>query len=225
MSPRVWSLAKPLLGLVLLLGPGACAAPVSPYNVAPVDFDKLQATPPPVAPRAPEGTPRIVVGMFDSSATNPVGGLYDFTEYSISPLYRTYYFPGLPAQMFELVADALKASGVRASRDYTGNGLLSLQDGTVRDARVVTATITRFGHHQLKTDQFAQGLDAVALEARVMVLDAEGTARYQQDHTVTVMITAQSTDVLQALATQLVTQLLATSSFVEALGEKTGGAR
>jgi hypothetical protein len=160
----------------------------------------------------------VVVGMFDSITTNPVGGLYDWGNFHISPLYRTYYFPSLPAQVFESFSESLAQTGMVVMKDYTDNGVLSQLDGTTAGSPVITATLTRFGHHQMRSKIYPDGIDATRLETRFLVRGPDGGIRYDQVHGTEAVTPALGADVLDLLAKRLVIQLVSTPAFLASVG-------
>jgi len=173
---------RALLAIALLsTGCYWSSPPSTPHRSTRVD---LATTPqfghPAPAPLA--GKRVIVLGRFDTSAPNPIGGLYDRKEYSVSPLIRTYFFKDGAVEVFEHVSDGLRASGLSVLKDYAGHAEPALLEAPLREKQpiLVTATVLALQHDQIREKGESGGVgdwEAARLELAVRVTDSNGAVR------------------------------------------------
>ena len=170
----------------------------------------------------------IVLSRFDSSATQPIGGLYDFNDYESSPLIRTYYFKHANLELFEHACDALRATGLDVRKDYATTGEASLIERPLRDLQplVVRTKIIALQHDQVRTDTDPPtDNEVVKLVVDVSVIDAQGASRYQARHAIYGRLTWQEElDVLRMLGLRLGERLARDPAFLRAVEATTRGA-
>jgi hypothetical protein len=185
-----------------------------------VEFD-LSATPNLTmpSPRPLVGSRIVVLGRFDSTAPQPVGGLYDKREYEVAPLYRTYFFKDGAVEIFEHVSDGLRASGLIVLKDYAGHAEPSLLEAPVRakDPILVSATLTALQHDQINENNDAK-FEAGRVEIAVKVTDSKGNVRLTKTYMVSGRINYDgSTELLRLLGWKLAETLSADPAFVQAI--------
>ena len=170
-------------------------------------------------PRPLQGSRVVVLGRFDSTAPQPIGGLYDKNEYEVAPLYRTYFFKDGPVEIFEHVADGLRSSGLTVLKDYAGHAEPSLIEPQLRAQQpvLVTATVTALQHDQIREkgpSDFEAGKVAIDLK----VTDVEGGVRLAKSYVVEGRIPYDGqTELLKLLGWKLAEQLSADPQFLAAI--------
>jgi hypothetical protein len=166
-----------LLGAALLGTLTACPAPLHPYGVPDIDFRELAPTNLPAAPRPQAVPPQpLLMSLWVNETTNPVGGLYDWTSYHVSPLYRTYYHPDIAVPLWEGAFDELRGLGYRAYKDYSDVGNPALVKGPARQigALMLTGRVLRAVHDQLKESDSAPGFEAGWVEVDFVLATLTG---------------------------------------------------
>ena len=192
--------------------------PQTPHRLVEMDLTTVPNLAMPV-PRPLVGSRIVVLGRFDSTAPQPVGGLYDRREYEVSPLYRTYFFKDGAVEIFEHVSDGLRASGLIVLKDYAGHAEPSLLEAPVRakEPILVTATLTALQHDQINENNDAK-FEAGRVEIALRVTDSKGAVRLQKTYLVTGRIPYDgSTELLKLLGWKLAEALSADPQFVQAI--------
>jgi hypothetical protein len=202
--------------------------PTTPHGHKPAAIETLSTlsvTPNPTQLFSPKV---IVLGRFDSVTTQPMGGLYDFNDYTISPLIRTYYFGHAQLELFEHVSDALRASGLDVRKDYATTGEPALLEKRVRDLQpvLVRATVQSLQHDQIRTDTDPPAdYEAVQVIVDVSVLDVQGVERYRGRHAIEARANyQQELDVLRMVGLKLGERLTRDAAFLRAVGVRPRGA-
>jgi hypothetical protein len=202
--------------------------PTTPHGHKAAALDSMSTLSVTVNPVQLQSSKVIVLGRFDSVATQPIGGLYDFAEYEISPLIRTYYFGHAHLELFEHVSDALRASGLDVRKDYATTAEPALLEKRVRDLQpfLVRATVQSLQHDQIRSDTDpAADYEAVQLVVDVSVLDVQGAERYRARHTIEArMVYQQDLDVLRILGLKLGERLTRDAGFLRAVAAHRRGA-
>jgi hypothetical protein len=202
--------------------------PSTPHGHDPMHVEQLptltvSATPVQLASRRV-----IVLSRFDSTATQPIGGLYDFNDYESSPLIRTYYFKHANLELFEHACDALRATGLDVRKDYATTGEASLIERPLRELQplMVRTKIISLQHDQVRTDSDPPtDNEVVKLVVDVSVIDALGASRYQARHAIYGRLTWQEElDVLRMLGLRLGERLARDPAFLRAVEATTRGA-
>ncbi len=226
MSPRA-CFVLPLFAALL----GGCYwsdPPAWPYGDAANDPADAQPLTMPAPPR-PLHSPRvIVIGRFDTVATQPIGGLYDWSDYDVSPLFRTYYFKYANLELFEHVTDALRASGLDVRKDYATTGEPALVQGPLRaiSPLLVRTRVLTFQHDQVRTDDDTpRDYEVARLVVEVTVDDINGARRYAARQSIHARVHAQDpANMLRMLGLELGTRLLRDPAFLEAIEAAPGAA-
>ncbi|GAC1548435.1 MAG: hypothetical protein NVS3B10_12030 [Polyangiales bacterium] len=177
-------------------------------------------------PRALQGSRIVVLGRFDSSAPQPIGGLYDKHEYEISPLYRTYFFKDGAVEVFEHVSDGLRASGLVVLKDYAGHADPSMLEAPLRARApmLVSATVTALQHDQIREKGANQDWEAGRLAIDLRVTDTSGAVRLAKSYLVEGRAHFDGqTELLRLLGWKLAEALAADPQFVAAVGAQAGG--
>lgn len=211
-----------LAAAVLSTGCYWSSPPSTPHRSVKVD---LAATPafgnPSPAPLA--GKRIIVLGRFDTSAPNPIGGLYDRKDYKVSPLIRTYFYKDGAVEVFEHVSDGLRASGLQVLKDYAGHAEPALLEPPMREKNpvLVTATVTALQHDQIREQSEGGGVgewEAARLELSVKVTDANGAVRLTKTFRVEGRaVWNPETDLLKVLGWTMAEKLSKDAEFVRAI--------
>jgi hypothetical protein len=143
------------------------SAPLRYYNAPKVQLAQAPAYVP-QAPRARLPKPRraLVMPLWTSFVTNPVGGLYDHSAGGIVPLQATFFHPDVALPIWEASARRLRSYGVPAFKDYGDVGTATLQADLMR-ARAAAASTRRRG------DKTAPPSDVLVLRARLLTLAHE----------------------------------------------------
>jgi hypothetical protein len=217
--------ASNLLALALLLGaaPGCywSSPPTHPHRHVDLDPAKLTAleVPQPTARRSPK---LVILGRFETTAPQPVGGLYDHDDYSITPLYRTYFFRDAHLEVFEHTCDALRATGLDVRKDYATAAAPTLLEARTRarDPLLVTGSISALQHDQVRlSGEPPVDVEIARLTIRVLVRDPSGAARYDREHTVEGKVAAgDGRDMLRLLGLNLGDRLARDADFARAVG-------
>jgi hypothetical protein len=221
MSALVTNLAKFGVLLACATGGTGCywsSQPQVPHRLTELDLASIQTLGMP-QPRPLTGSRIVILGRFDSTAPQPVGGLYDKREYEVAPLYRTYFFKDGAVEIFEHVSDGLRASGLIVLKDYAGHAEPALLEAPMRakDPILVTATLTALQHDQINETNDAK-FEAGRVEVAVRVTDSKGGARLAKSYVVTGRIPYDgSTELLRLLGWKLAEQLSADPQFVQAI--------
>jgi hypothetical protein len=217
-----------LLAACLLLG--GC------YWSSPPDgpFGHVRQDPDPKRPLAPAilqtlVAPRpVLLGRFDTTAPQPIGGLYDRANYHLATLYRTYFFRDGAVEIFEHTADALRAAGVGVLKDYASQAEPALVEAPLRKLRpvLVSGTVRALQHDLIRTDDEETHTDAAVLHLTVdiRVAEADGTPRLAKTYVVdgTLHYDANA-DALDMLGAKLAEALTHDPEFVTAIGATTRG--
>lgn len=224
MNARLLSLLAfaPLLGGCYWSDP-----PAYPYGHTP--NDPAQASPLTLPAPARLHSPRILLlGRFDTTVTQPIGGLYDWSEYDVSPLFRTYYFKNAHLELFEHTCDALRASGLDVRKDYATTGDPALVEAPLRAKQplLVRTRVLTLQHDQVRTDtETPIDYEVVKLVADVAVLELGGAQRYVARHAVHGRMDAQDpANVLRMLGLRLGDRLMHDAAFLRAIEAVSGGA-
>ena len=221
MSALSNKLASIAIGLACATSATGCywsSQPQTPHRLVEMDLTTVPNLTMP-APRPLVGSRIVVLGRFDSTAPQPVGGLYDRREYEVAPLYRTYFFKDGAVEIFEHVSDGLRASGLVVLKDYAGHAEPALLEAPMRakDPILVTATLTALQHDQINENNDAK-FEAGRLEVAVRVTDSKGAMRLQKTYLVTGRIPYDgTTELLRLLGWKLAETLSADPQFVQAI--------
>jgi hypothetical protein len=148
------------------------SAPRHAYALPDVDFRRFQPTPlPPPAHRRAVPQRMLVLPLWQNESPNPVGGLYDWNTYRVTPLQRTFFHPDISVPIWEGCADRLRASGFRAYKDYSDSGNAAL---VKRPARLAKAVLLRGRLAKALHDQLRDGdPKQPGVEAAVVSVDLE----------------------------------------------------
>ena len=209
-----------LLALAALPGCWWSPSPITPHGNVEMDPAKLPAL---VAgqPVALKSSRLVVFGRFESTAPQPIGGLYDHDDYSITPLSRTYFFRDAPLEVFEASCDHLRACGLDVRKDYATSGEPTLVEQRLRarNPLLVSATITMLQNDQIRTDSDPpRDFEIARLVVAVRVRDLRGAVRYQRDVTIEGRVpAAESTDLLRTLGLRLGDVLVHDGDFLRAV--------
>lgn len=213
---------RALLAVVLLTGCYWSSPPSTPHRSVRVD---LASTPdfnnPSPAPLA--GKRVVVLGRFDTTAPQPIGGLYDRKDYSVAPLIRTYFYKDGAVEIFEHVSDGLRASGLTVLKDYAGHAEPALLEAPLREKQpiLVTATVLALQHDQIREKGEKGGVgewETARLELAVRVTDANGAARLNKTYTVSGRTAWNpGTDLLKVLGWSMAEKLSKDAEFVRAV--------
>ncbi len=192
--------------------------PQAPHRSVELDLAKMPALTIP-APRPLVGTRLIVLGRFDTTAPQPIGGLYDRDEYEVSPLYRTYFFKDGAVEIFEHVSDGLRAAGLTVLKDYAGHAEPALLEAPLRARNpvLVTATVTALQHDQIrepgKTDW-----EGGRLSVDLRVTEANGSVRFAKTYQIEGRIPYDGrTELLRLLGWKLAETLSNDPAFLAAI--------
>lgn len=220
MNARVALRALALVAAGLASGCYWSSPPSTPHRS--VRFD-VGALPELGAPKMPAlaGTRLVVLGRFDTTAGNPVGGLYDRKDYEVSPLQRTYFFKDGAVEVFEHVSDGLRASGLLVLKDYAGRAEPALLEPAVRAQAptLVTATVTALQHDQIRDKKESVDVEAGLVEIALLVRDAQGKTLLQKTYRIEGRYPYDGvTDMLKLLGWKLAEQLATDPAFVAAVG-------
>jgi hypothetical protein len=174
-----------------------------------------------VTPRPLAGTRTIVLGRFDTTAANPVGGLYDRADYSVSPLYRTYFYKDGAVEIFEHVSDALRASGLTVLKDYAGGAQATLLEPVLkaRQPILVRGTLIGLQHDQIREKHDAGDFQVGRVVVEVTVTETDGRPLLHKTYDLTGKAPwNEQTDFLKLLGWKLTEQMTADPEFVRAIG-------
>lgn len=171
------------LWLVASAGCYWSSPPTRPHRHVELDPAKLSllAAPAPITLRS---TRLLVLGRFDTTATQPIGALYDHDDYAITPLYRTYYFRDAHLEVFEHACDALRATGLDVRKDYATAAAPALLEARTRarSPLLVTGTVTALQHDQTRlAGEPPIDLELARLAVRVTVREPDGRVRYERE--------------------------------------------
>ena len=215
------------LALVAALAPLGLAAgcywssqPSTPHRSVEVDLASIPELSVP-APHALTGSRLVVLGRFDTTAPQPVGGLYDRSDYEVSPLYRTYFFKDGAVEIFEHVSDGLRASGLAVLKDYAGHAEPAMLEAPTRAKNpiLVTATLTALQHDQIREKGREQDYEAGVVTVDLKVTDTDGTPRLAKTYSVQGRIHFDGkTELLRLLGWKLAETLSNDPEFVRAIG-------
>ncbi len=223
----VRSLLLVLMTTALLTGCYWSSPPASPHGNRPVNLEEVPVLTVTAAPAQLESRRVLVLGRFDSLTTQPIGGLYDFDEYSASPLIRTYYFKFAHLELFEHACDALRASGLDVRKDYATTGEPTLIERPLRDKNpfVIRAVVQSFQHDQIRTDTDPPtDNEVVQLIVDVTVTDVQGNDRYRARHAIDGRVRYdESVDLLRMLGLKLGERLTHDAKFVQAIEARVRG--
>lgn len=228
-------MVSPLLriafGAALSISASGCyfsSPPSAPHGHNPLHVEQLPTLTVSPSPAQLASPHVIVLGRFDSSATQPIGGLYDFSDYDSSPLQRTYYFKHAHLELFEHACDALRATGLDVRKDYGSTGEPTMLEQPLRRLQplIVRTTIVAMQHDQVRTDSDPPtDNEVVKLVVDVSVIDSLGTSHYQARHAVYGRLTWQEDlDVLRMLGLKLGERLTRDPAFLNAIGARARGA-
>lgn len=213
---------RSLLALALLTGCYWSSPPSTPHRSVKIDLAAVPAFGNPV-PRPITSKKLLVLGRFDTMAPNPIGGLYDRKDYSVSPLIRTYFYKDGAVELFEHVSDGLRAAGLVVLKDYAGHAEPSLLEAPLREKQplLVTATVLGLQHDQIRDKsedgKFAEW-EAARLELRVRVSTADGASRLNKIYLVEGRVAyAPDFDVLKAVGWTMAVKLSGDPEFVRAI--------
>lgn len=213
---------RALLALLLSTGCYWSSPPSTPHRSVKVDLAAIPAFGNP-SPRAIVSKKLIVLGRFDTLAPNPIGGLYDRKDYSVSPLIRTYFYKDGAVEIFEHVSDGLRAAGVLVLKDYAGHAEPALLEAPMRDRQplLVTATVLALQHDQIREkseDGKPAEWEAARLELRVRVRATDGKDRLNKTYLVEGRVPyVENFDLLKVLGWSMAEKLSADPEFVRAI--------
>ncbi len=217
---RSLALAFALVASGAPLGCYWSSPPSTPHRSERFELDKIPELGAP-APRALAGTRTIVLGRFDTIAANPVGGLYDRSDYEVSPLYRTYFYKDGAVELFEHVADALRASGLAVLKDYAGGAQAALLEPPLRAKApiLVRGTLIGLQHDQIREKHAAGDFEVGRVVVDVTVTETDGRPLLRKTYDLAGKAPwDERTDFLKLLGWKLTEQLTADPEFVRAIG-------
>lgn len=195
--------------------------PTAPHGLEqlnPEQIPVLTVSPDPVRLRSPRV---LILGRFDSRAIQPIGGVYDLHDGSISPLVRTYYFKFGHLELFEHACDALRASGLDVRKDYATTGEPWLVESGLRqkDPLLIRARVIELQHDQVRSDDDPpRDSEVIKLVTDVGVFDTSGNGRYQARHAIYGrVVVGEDIDVLRMLGLKLGERLVHDAAFVRAI--------
>lgn len=200
--------------------------PQNPHRNVPVELAQLPLLSPP-SPRPVSAKRVVVLGRFDSTAPQPIGGLYDKNDFSVSPLIRTYFFKDGAVEVFEHVSDGLRAAGVTVLKDYAGHAEPALLEPTLRAQNpvLVTATVTQLQHDQVRDKGEGQDWEAARMAVQLSVRDVNGGTLLDKRYEIAGRLHYDGqVDVLKLLGWKLAEKLAADPAFLAAIGAAKGGA-
>jgi hypothetical protein len=211
--------------LVIMMMATGCywsSPPSTPHRSIKVD---LAAIPPfgNPSPRPIKSSKTIVLGRFDTVAPNPIGGLYDRKDYSVSPLIRTYFYKDGAVEIFEHVSDGLRASGLTILKDYAGHAEPALLEAPLREKQplLVTGTVLALQHDQIREkadDGKPAEWEAARIELEVRVATHEGVSRLKKTYVVEGRVPWNPDfDLLKVLGWTIAEKLSNDKAFVEAI--------
>jgi hypothetical protein len=220
MSTLRHALRLGLLGSFGLFGAGCywSSQPQTPHRTTEIDLASAAVLGLP-QPRALQGSHIVVLGRFDSTAPQPIGGLYDKNEYEVAPLYRTYFFKDGAIEIFEHVADGLRSSGLTVLKDYAGHAEPALVEAPIRAQNpiLVTATVTSLQHDQIRAENKTD-FEAGRVVVELRVTDVNGAPKLRKQYVVEGRIAYDGrTELLRLLGWKLAEQLAADPEFVAAV--------
>jgi hypothetical protein len=164
----------------------------------------------------------VVLGRFDNLSTQPIGGLYDEVDYSISPLYRTYFFRDAHLEVFEHVSDALRAAGLDVRKDYATAGEPALVEPRIRQQNplLVSGVVKTLQHDQIRVNEPApHEFEIARLVIGVKVSDIEGHVVYDRELRIQGKRPARpDSDLLRTLGRALGAALASDPAFRRAVG-------
>ncbi|MGZ3416956.1 MAG: hypothetical protein ACXVEF_05285 [Polyangiales bacterium] len=211
----------------LLFSTAGCywsSPPQTPHRSTKVDLAKVPDLGTP-NPRRVTGARVLVLGRFDSTAPQPIGGLYDRADYSVSPLLRTYFFKDGAVEVFEHVSDGLRAAGLWVFKDYNGHAEPALLEPTVRAKNpvLVTATVTALQHDQIREKGENQDWESARVEIDLVVRDTNGSQRLKKHYKVEGRHHYDGqTEVMKLIGWSLAEKLAADPEFLAAIEAKGG---
>lgn len=216
------------VAVLLWLGASGCywsSPPTNPHGHAKLDPSKLS----PLQTRAEPGSagaprlvsPRMIVfGRLDSTVTQPVGGVYDQVETSISPLTRTYYFRDVSLEIFEHTTEVLRAAGLDVRKDYATTGAATLLESRLRarSPLLMGGQLRSLQHDQIRTENEGD-VEVARMVVQLWVRDTDGRSLYEREHTVEGKVTHPAkVEVLWLLGAVLAERLDQDAEFRRALG-------
>lgn len=194
--------------------------PSTPHRSERFDLAKIPELGAP-APRALAGTRILVLGRFDTTAPNPVGGLYDRSDYEVSPLYRTYFYKDGAVEIFEHVADALRASGLTVLKDYGGGAQAALLEPPIRAKSpiLVRGTLVGLQHDQVREKHDAGDFQVGRVVVDVTVTETDGRPLFRKTYDLAGKAPwDEQTDFLKLLGWKLTEQMTSDPEFVRVIG-------
>jgi hypothetical protein len=170
----------------------------------------------------------LVLGRFDTRAVQPIGALYDFDDYSASPLIRTYFFRHGGLELLEHACDAMRASGLHVLKDYATTGEPALLEAPLRaqSPLLVRTRVLALQHDQIRTDTDPpRDYEVVRLEVEVGVYETSGRRRYLGRHEIRGSLRyEEQADVLRHLGLKLGDRLVGDAAFRTAVEARPRGA-
>jgi hypothetical protein len=221
---RAAALAVALAAAGTSLGCYWSSPPSTPHRSERFDLAKIPDLGAPT-PRPLAGTRLVVLGRFDTTAPNPVGGLYDRSDYEVSPLYRTYFYKDGAVEIFEHVGDALRASGLTVLKDYGGGAQAALLEPPIRAKSpvLVRGTLIGLQHDQVREKHDAGDFQVGRVVVDVTVTETDGRPLLRKTYDLAGKAPwDEKTDFLKLLGWKLTEQLTADPEFLRAIGA--GGA-
>jgi hypothetical protein len=201
--------------------------PAWPYGHGANDAPAARPLTMPGAPQRLHSPRIIVLGRFDTLVTQPIGGLYDWSDYDVSPLFRTYYFKNAHLELFEHATDALRAAGLDVRKDYATTGDPALVEAPLRakSPLIVRTRVLTLQHDQVRTDaEPPMDFEVVKLVVDVAVFDVDGAQRYMARHAIHGRMDAQDpANLLRMLGLELGARLLKDAAFLKAIEAAPGG--
>jgi hypothetical protein len=198
--------------------------PQTPHRSTQVDLAKVPDLGTPNPPHV-VGNRVVVLGRFDSTAPQPIGGLYDRADYNVSPLIRTYFFKDGAIEIFEHVSDGLRASGLWVFKDYNGHAEPALLEPTTRAKNpvLVTATVTALQHDQIREKGENQDWESARVEIDLLVRDTNGAQRLKKHYKVEGRHHYDGqTEILKLIGWRLAETLASDGEFLSAIEAKGG---
>ena len=203
-------------------------APRHAYAIPDVDFRRFEDTPmPPPAVRRVVPQRMLVLARWLNESPNPVGGLYDWASYSVTPLKRTFFHPDISVPIWEACAARLRASGFRAYKDYgdSGNAALVKAPATQVNAVILRGRLAKALHDQVRgEDPKRPGVEAAVATVELELVDTRGARLWSGKKTALLKVPHRpGRDLLAALGWRIADQLLGDQAFLAAL-KRGGGA-
>jgi len=159
-------------------------APVRYYRAPVVNLDKSPVYVPGALKKQSVRAGRaLVMPVWSSLVTNPVGGLYDRVTPGITPLHATFFHPDIVVPIWESAAKRLGDHGFRIFKDYgapSAKAALSALRG--KDGLLLQGRLLRLSHDQQRNtvEQVEIRYEAVWAEITLSLVDGRGNVKWRK---------------------------------------------